>query len=846
MRHAGRSRHALRIGFQDSPPYHYPSSSGSPTGVAVEIISGAAKRQGIALEWVYAPEGPEVSFRKGNVDLWPLVGIVPERNKILYLTDPWIVLSAWMVSLESSGIASPKEAAGRSVWHDSKDITIRMADKYFQSARLTMVDSNADVLEGVCAGKADAGLVWGSSANSNDLRQVSACRDRHLNFALLPNGTVPFGIGAALNDRQAQYAADALYSEIGRMARDGSLSALYFRLFLDPSNEGTIIYYLTESQRRNRYMVVGICLLALLLLLVGYQSIRIRAARRNVDTINLELHRREGEYRRLMEDVPEVVWRRDANGDFLLISSKISEVFGYSADEMYRDGVTLWLEHLHPDDREWVWRTYRRLFESGQGYDVEYRIRHRDGHWMWWHARAVAIKTGQEGRRVAEGLLSDITDRKRQEEELRQYREHLQEEVARRTTDLTQANLKLREEITERQKLEEQLRQAQKMEAIGNLSGGIAHDFNNLLTVIKGYGRLVLEGVQHDPQLRRRVEHIDQAAERATALTSQLLAFSRRQVLQPKVLNLNSLVLGMDKMLQRLIGEDIELASIPAQDLANVKADPGQIEQVLMNLVLNARDAMPQGGKITVETATVDLGEEYAREQVGVRPGRYVMLAVSDTGIGMDTDTLAHMFEPFFTTKEQGRGTGLGLSTVYGIVKQSEGHIAVYSELGRGTTFKVYLPSVPQEIEELPAVDASLKAYRGSEVILLVEDDRQVRELAEHILVAQGYKVLKAESPTTALTICDGYQGAIDLLLTDVVMPELNGRELARRVTLRRPGTRVLYTSGYTTNAIAHQGVLEPGTFFLQKPFTPSSLARKVHEALAARPRNVTSPQAAR
>ena len=386
-------------------------------------------------------------------------------------------------------------------------------------------------------------------------------------------------------------------------------------------------------------------------------------------------------------------------------------------------------------------------------------------------------------------------------------------------------------DITDRRKVEEQLRQIQKMEAIGTLSGGIAHDFNNLLTVIKGYNGLVMDAV-NDEGIRSLVANIDQAAERAESLTRQLLAYSRRQVLQPKVISLNSLVVNLDKMLQRLIGEDVEMKSVIEPNLGSVKVDPGQIEQVIMNLAVNARDAMPKGGSLTLETANIDLDEAYALEHAGVVPGRYVMLAVSDTGVGMDSETQAHIFEPFFTTKVMGRGTGLGLSMAYGIVKQSGGFLEVYSEPGHGTTFKIYLPRVEEAAEALSGKSLPAPTLRGSETILLVEDDRQVRELARSVLSSCGYTVLVADSAPEVASRCEQHASTIHLLLTDVVMPGSGGREIAKQVMARRPGIKVLYMSGYTTNAIVHHGVLDAGTSFLQKPFTPASLAAKVREVL--------------
>jgi two-component system, cell cycle sensor histidine kinase and response regulator CckA len=377
----------------------------------------------------------------------------------------------------------------------------------------------------------------------------------------------------------------------------------------------------------------------------------------------------------------------------------------------------------------------------------------------------------------------------------------------------------------------EQLRQSQKLEGIGRLAGGIAHDFNNLLTAINGYSDLMLRRLCEGDPLRRNAEEIRKAGERAASLTRQLLAFSRKQVLQPLVLDLNAVVADMDKLLRRLIGEDIDLVTSLEPKLGRVKADPGQIEQVVMNLAVNARDAMPRGGHLTIETRNVYLDKTYAHSHVSVHPGRYVMLAVSDTGIGIDAKIREHIFEPFFTTKEAGKGTGLGLSMVYGIVKQSGGNIWVYSEPGHGTAFKIYLPQIEEEASTESSVIAS-EVVRGTETILLVEDEERLRELIREILEMEGYTVLAASNGHEALSICEQHEGTIDLLITDVVMPEMSGRELAESLEHNCSDVKVLFMSGYTDDAIVRHGVLEASAFFLQKPFTPDALSRKVREVL--------------
>lgn len=386
--------------------------------------------------------------------------------------------------------------------------------------------------------------------------------------------------------------------------------------------------------------------------------------------------------------------------------------------------------------------------------------------------------------------------------------------------------------IEREQAKEEQLRQSQKMEAVGQLAGGVAHDFNNLLTAITGYSELTLRDLADDSPLRSRITEIKKAGDRAASLTRQLLAFSRKQILQPKVLDLNAVIPETDKMLRRLLGENIVLQTVLDDSLGQVKADPGQIEQILMNLSINARDAMPSGGRLTIETANVHLDRDSVNKQAVLRAGNYVMLSVSDNGCGMDDETQAQVFEPFFTTKEVGKGTGLGLSTVYGIVKQSEGSIWLYSEVGRGTTFKIYLPRIDEADEVSEQPDRVSSAPRGNETVLLVEDEDIVRILSTEILERQGYTVVAAANGEEGLRACKEFEGRIDLMITDVVMPHIGGRELAEQVALLRPDTRVLFMSGFTDDAIVRHGVLDKGVFFIQKPFSPDALARKARQVL--------------
>ncbi len=511
-----------------------------------------------------------------------------------------------------------------------------------------------------------------------------------------------------------------------------------------------------------------------------------------LETANRELRESEERYRTVAETATDAILTIDEESTILFANPAAEKVFGYSAQELQGQKIT----RLMPESmRNAHLSALRRYVETGRKHmawqGVEIRGLHKSGREIPLEASFGEFR--RNGRHLFTGIVRDVS---------------------------------------ERRQLEEQFRQSQKMEAVGRLAGGIAHDFNNLLTVIKGYGDLLLDELGPNERLHRAADEIYKAADRAASLTRQLLAFSRRQVMELRVLNLNDVVGSMDKMLRRLIGEDIDLLTFLEPALGQTKADPGQIEQVLMNLAVNARDAMPHGGKLTIETSNAGLDESYVRRKGTVHPGPYVMLAVSDNGCGMDEETQGRIFEPFFTTKEPGKGTGLGLATVYGIIKQSSGYIWVYSEVGRGTTFKIYLPRVLEQVEHLGARKPLEAPARGSETVLLVEDEVSLRELAVITLQKNGYTVLEAKDATDALRIARDHPGQIHLLLTDVVMPEVSGRQLVERLAPLRPQMKVLYMSGYTDDAIVHHGVLEPGTAFLQKPFTAVEMARKVREVL--------------
>ena len=502
----------------------------------------------------------------------------------------------------------------------------------------------------------------------------------------------------------------------------------------------------------------------------------------------------EIKYRMIVERVAAISYIAEPGiaGKWYYVSPQIEAILGYTPDEWLATSEK-WIDFIHPDDHAAVHEA-EEIGIRQRSFQAEYRMRRKDGRMVWISDTAVIIQ-GSENHPVMEGILVDISERKL---------------------------------------MEMQSQQARRMEAVGRLAGGIAHDFNNLLTIIKGYTELARRRAE-TPELRNDVERIEDASERAAALVRQLLAFSRKQVLQPKNLDLNGVVRGLEQLLRRLLGEDIQLQTKLGLGLGTIKADPSQVEQVLMNLVVNARDAMPNGGRLIVETCNTELDQGYASEHVSVKPGAYVMLAVSDSGVGMSAETVAHIFEPFFTTKGGAKGTGLGLATTYGIVKQSGGYIWVYSEPGQGTTFKVYLPLFREAADAENAARVKTAAPKGTETILLVEDDDAVRELTEMVLKSYGYNVLVADDPDHAQRLSASPNVDVQLVLTDVVMPAMSGRDLVQKLISKHPHVRVLYMSGYTDNVITSSGVLEPGLAFLQKPFTPASLANKVREVLDAK-----------
>jgi len=535
------------------------------------------------------------------------------------------------------------------------------------------------------------------------------------------------------------------------------------------------------------------------------------------DRAKAELRAAEARYRTLVERLPAITYIAElgAGGPWHYVSPQIETMLGFSPEEWLSDPMN-WMNHIHPDDREIALAAEKLFQETHELFQAEYRMCARDGRLVWFRDEGVLLQE-TDGQLLMQGVMHDITERKR---------------------------------------LEDQLRHSQKMEAVGQLAGGVAHDFNNLLMLIQAHNENLRYRLSPDDPAHKDASEIENAVTRAASLTNQLLAFSRKQVLRPKVLDLNLVLADVAKMLHRLIGKDIELTVAPAASLGRVKADPGQMEQVILNLAVNSRDAMPHGGKLTITASDVELDENDSRRHEGAPAGKYVMLAVSDTGDGMDTETRAHIFEPFFTTKAPGKGTGLGLATVYGVVKHSDGWIWVDSEPGRGTTFKIYLPRVEDarveesgveevcstqfvaresRVVEQPASKAApslATAPKGTETVLVVEDQDGIRDIVRESLRRNGYKVLIAVDGNEALEMASAYTDEIHLLVTDLVMPNIGGRELAQRLIPLRPNIKVLFMSGYSEHSALDIALTNQPAIVLQKPFSLDALARNVRQVL--------------
>jgi PAS domain S-box-containing protein len=796
--HSPQFRRPMRIGFGDDVPIHFRGPDGLPQGFGVDLLDEAANRAGIKLEWVYAPERPDAALASGRVDLWPLIGIVPEREGRVYFSEPWVTSTYAIASRRSNPMVPGRTPADLTIARSPSNIERIVCERNFPKARLIEKESQAEAMNAVCSGEADAVL---SSEPFDDLQKRKNCDGVPLVVSGLPDGMTYFGIGAKYQSREARMAADALRSQMTKMAEDGTLQSIVFRWSYRDGAEIAAFFNLLDSRRHARLLSCAVLLLGIVLSLLALLGLRVmertRALQREIsDRKRAEeaLVRSEEDFRSLVENAPCGIYRASFKEDRLLsVNPSLMKTLRYSSPE---ELLNLRLSrdlYVDPQERNALFAAA----ECGKIFARDVAWRRHDG---------TAIKVRVTGRLVEE---TDTGDK------IVQF---------------------VSEDITDRSLLEEQLRQSHKMDAVGRLAGGVAHDFNNILAIIMGHSELLQCLLDTADPIRKRIGQITEAAMRGSALTQQLLAYSRKQVLKTEILNVNAVLNNMAQLLQRVIGEDINLILRFRADVGCINSDRSRIEQILLNLAINSRDAMPGGGTLTLETQNIELNEDNSSLYPGTVVGSHVKFAVTDTGCGIAPESLSHIFEPFFTTKGHGKGTGLGLSTVYGIVRQSGGVISVKSEVGKGTTVEILLPRVPNDNlaqEDMPR--ETREPARGSETVLVVEDEKELLQLAAEALELLGYKVLTASDGYQGIQVAESHEGKIDLVLTDVIMPGMSGWDLAKALRSFCPSIKTLFMSGYTAGVIAKQGVLEPGTFLLEKPFKSVDMAARVRELLDAR-----------
>jgi PAS domain S-box-containing protein len=784
-----------RIGWMVSPPYELPGAGGEPAGLAVDMVREAAQRRGITLKWVFWDNSSESALRRKAVDLWPLITITPDRRKMFYISEPYIETEHCLLVRADSPYRKVQDLATATIGIANTSIDLWNLQHGLPEAHALAHPQLGDVIEDVCQQRADAAFMDDYTAVSALLAERS-CGGHTLRWIPAPEIRSRLGVGAT---PEFSAAADAIREEIGNMAAEGKLAGILGQWGFMSGQHLESMEALLGYRRREARLLAATLLFAMLFAIACWQTVRVTRERDRTLQAESALRQAEQRIRLMANNLKEMVLAYDMDRKLIYVNSAVETLTGYSISEYLARGFIDW---IHPEDRTRMRGYWDGLFRGSSIRDEEYRLVSKDGVVKWVSATWGPMLDG-EGRQIGvQGSERDITDRKLAEEALRES--------------------------------QERYLQAQKLESIGRLAGGVAHDFNNLLTVINGYSDMVYRKLAPDDPLRPRIDQVLRAGTRAAELTQQLLAFSRKQVIQPRPLDLNAVVEDSAGMFRRLLGEDIQLITTLHPSLGLVMADHGQMHQVLMNLVVNARDAMPDGGELFLETAEVEINARYAAEHPEAMPGPAVLLTVTDSGVGIDAETQKYIFEPFFTTKGQAQGTGLGLATVYGIVKQSQGWIVLYSELGKGACFKIYLPRLASSLPARVDSEADAAQLRGPETVLVVEDQDEVRAFAASVLKSYGYQILEARDGPQALALAELHAGPIHVLLTDVVLPGMNGRQLADHLTALRPETKVLYTSGYTQDVIAHRGVLDRGVAYIAKPYTPEGLAAKLRAAISS------------
>ena len=772
-----------RIGFENNAVYHFINRDGSMGGLTYEVISGAARQAGVRLEWVHRPESSEAALRAGAVDLWPMMADLPSRRRSVYFTSPWRQSEYYLVT--RAGQPLPDAAYQDTIGFFPIPLHEQLTRLHFPHAKPVPFTTWDDGLSAICAGQISAGLFSGAGVERALGLQGSGCDLAGLRTHPVPGLQLSFAIASTFASRRA---ADRVRSGLESLARDGTLLPILARYSPAEAREVSTTFRLLETRQRERTLVTGLTGLTFALLVSLWLSWSLFRARKKAVAAEAAEADMLSRYTLAARASNDAIWDWHPATGSMEWNEGLQALFGYTPAD--REERADWKAGCcHPEDRAGVVAGLQAAIERRENHwSAEYRFRCRDGSYATVMDRAHLVYDASGAPIRIIGAMMDLTPRR---------------------------------------KLEEQLRQSMKLEAVGRLAGGISHDFNNLLTVINGYSELALADLPAGDPRRTPLQEVANAGKRAAALTSQLLAFSRKQPIQPRSVDLNQILRESEKMLGRVLGEDVELVTRLSPSLGLITADPGQIHQVVMNLSVNARDAMPQGGRLVIETADVNLGAADPDLAPGAEPGPYVLLTVSDNGIGMDEDTRRHIFEPFYTTKAA--GTGLGLASVYGIVQQSRGWITAVSEPGQGATFRIHFPRRADAAADAAPAPAA-HPLRGDETILIVEDQSEVRSFLVAVLRRQGYEVLEAATPSDAVQIVDSQRG-IDLLITDVVMPGMSGPQLADAVLQRRPDLRLLFVSGYTADRVMPDG----GADILAKPFSPAELAGKVRQILDRR-----------
>lgn len=791
-------RGPYRIGWEVDPPEQVQGKGAEPTGLAIDLVRDAARRRGIQLRWVHRDEGSEAALRSGAVDLWPLITVTPERLRVFHISAPYVdALTSFMVRRDGP-FQQLEDLSGQTVGYVSTrasdsvpaPIDLQLARRFLPAARLVPRSDPHELIESICNGDLAAGYIEQNVVIQTMMIDGVGCAAGGFAMITPPNSRISLGIGST---RRAAAVADALRDEMDAMALDGSMEKSFARWGYLSGRSVAFVDALRNLRQRERWIRNAGLFFAFLLALATLQSWRVRQKSRRARQAETALRSREDLFRLFMDNSPVLAWMKDAQGRYIYMSEPFRRYFGLQPGlspnttdfDIYPHAVA---DQLRRNDQA--------ALSAGQSIEFTEETPAPDGSLHSWHVYKFPFHdvTGQV---FVSGIALDVTERKRAEEEY----------VA----------------------LQAQFLQAQKLETVGRLAGGIAHDFNNLLTVIIGYSHKLLIRLEPNHLLRPPLTHISAAAEKAAALTAQLLAFSRRNAGAPRTISLAELVAGIQPMVRSLVEERIEVIVELKERNGRIFADPVLVEQVVINLAMNARDAMPEQGRLFIETARFVVSNDFAAQSLSVPQGDYFTLTVTDTGTGMTPEVQAQLFQPFFTTKEPSKGTGLGLATVYGIVKQSGGAIRVHSTPGLGTSVRIFFPAVDSALDEPePPVDEA--PLFGTETVLLVEDEARVRNFVREILEEHGYRVLDASNGLDALGIARHLVGArIDLLLTDIVMPRMNGMELIRQLETFRPGVRVLRMSGYPDRVCAEVDSEIP---WLLKPFTPAALLKKVRETL--------------